>query len=180
MSELREWGDDETPPAVLAATRRLVVTAFAADGTEFSDDDWQHTTGGRRVVAFDGELPIAHAALVPRTLWVGDRGLRTGYVEGVATAADRQGSGIGSLVMTRVGELVLRDYEMGALSTGSPAFYSRLGWERWHGPTFVRDGDAWVRTPDEDDGVMVLRCGPTAEVDLTATISCERRSGDDW
>ena len=71
-------------------------------------------------------------------------------------------------------------FEMGALSTGRPGFYTRLGWERWRGPTFVRRGSQSCRTEDEDDGVMVLRFGPSAAIDLTASISCESRRGDDW
>ncbi len=69
---------------------------------------------------------------------------------------------------------------MGALSTSKQRFYERLGWERWLGPTFVRRGGGVVRTPDEDDGIMVLRFGASREVDRTAAISCEARSGDDW
>jgi hypothetical protein len=44
----------------------------------------------------------------------------------------------------------------------------------------VRCGDDLVRTPDEDAGIMVLRFGPSAGVDLAAPISCEARTGDDW
>lgn len=73
-----------------------------------------------------------------------------------------------------------REHEMGGLSTGRHAFYERLGWERWQGPTFVRDGNDVIRTEDEDDGVMVLRSGPSAKIDLTASISCDARPGDDW
>ena len=71
-------------------------------------------------------------------------------------------------------------HDLGALSTGSPGFYGRLGWERWRGPTYVRRGDDLVRTPDEDAGIMVLRFGPSAGVDLAAPISSEARAGDDW
>ena len=48
------------------------------------------------------------------------------------------------------------------------------------GPTFVRSGAAAVRSEDEDDGIMVLRFGPSAGVDLTEPLSCEARAGDDW
>jgi hypothetical protein len=82
--------------------------------------------------------------------------------------------------MAAVAEVVRREFQLGALSTGAPAFYERLGWERWHGPTYVRDGARVVRTPEEDDGVMVLRFGPSAGLDLTTIISCAARTGDDW
>jgi hypothetical protein len=32
----------------------------------------------------------------------------------------------------------------------------------------------------EDDGVMVLRFGPSAAIDLHASMSCDERPGDDW
>ena len=128
----------------------------------------------------DGGALVAHAAVVPRRLEVGDRAVEAGYVEAVATAPARQGEGLGTLAMVEVDRLLRRDHEMGALSTGASRFYERLGWERWRGPTFVRRGAEVVRTPDEDDGIMVLRFGPTATLDLTAPIACEARAGDDW
>jgi hypothetical protein len=83
--------------------------------------------------------------------------------------------------MARLGGIVQREYEFGALSTGSHRFYERLGWERWSGPTFVRTGHGLVRT--EDDGVMAMRIprfGSSTGLDLTAPISCEARSGAYW
>jgi aminoglycoside 2'-N-acetyltransferase I len=157
----------------LARVRALLLDAF---GGEFSDDDWAHALGGWHVLA--GEE--AHAAVVERTIEVGGRALRAGYVEGVATAPALQGRGLGSSVMRCVGELLERRFDLGVLSTGSHGFYERLGWERWQGPSYVRHGDRVVRTADEDAGIMVLRCGATARLDLTQSITCESRPGDDW
>lgn len=177
MISVRVRAEGELPAAMLERLQRLVVRAFDGD---FAEEDWQHTYGGWRVVAYDGAVPVAHAAVVPRELRVGDRTLRTGYVEGVATEPHRQGAGLGSRLMAAATELVRRDYELGALSTGVPDFYARFGWERWQGPTYVRDGAQTRRTPEEDDGVMVLRFGPSTDVDLTAPIICQARPGDDW
>lgn len=66
------------------------------------------------------------------------------------------------------------------LSTSAHAFYEALGWERWQGPTYVRDGETVVRTEDEDDGIMVLRNGPSAGLDLAQALTCDARPGDDW
>jgi aminoglycoside 2'-N-acetyltransferase I len=163
---------------LLRGIRSVVSAAF---GERFSDDDWDHTLGGTHVVVGDEDVVVSHAAIVPRTLEVGGRALHTGYVEGVATAPARQGRGLGSHVMGVVSDLLHREeFDMGALSTGNHAFYERLGWERWRGPTFVRHGSALVRSEDDDDGVMVLRFGASANVDLDAPISCEARAGDDW
>jgi aminoglycoside 2'-N-acetyltransferase I len=161
----------------LAHIRRLLVEAFEG---EFSDDDWAHTVGGWHAVVVEADDVVAHAAVVPRLLEVAGTPLRTGYVEGVATLPARQRFRLGSLVMTEATKRILGDFELGALSTGRHAFYERLGWERWLGPTFVRRGAELVRTEDEDDGVMVLRFGASRGVDLTASITCEARSGDDW
>lgn len=168
---------DDLPPPLTAAVRRLVWAAFEEN---FTEEDWEHTVGGRRVLALDGSTPVGHAAVVPRRLHVAGQPLRTGYVEGVATAPGRQGTGVGSLVMAAVADVVRAEHEMGALSTGRHSFYGRLGWESWRGATYVRADDRLLRTPDEDDGVMVLRHGPSADLDLTSDISCEARAGDDW
>jgi aminoglycoside 2'-N-acetyltransferase I len=160
----------------LAAVRALVEAAFPGD---FSADDWAHTIGGWHVLAHDGAL-IGHAAVVVRTLYVDGRPMRTGYVESVATARDRRRRGVGSAVMGRANELIRSSFELGALSTSLPDFYARFGWERWRGPSFVRDGEAVVRTPDEDSGIMVLRYGASATLAPDLPIVCEARSGDDW
>lgn len=160
------------PPLSL---RALLVEAF--DGS-FSEDDWEHALGGWHVLLEESGVLVAHAAVVPRELQVGGISLHTGYVEGVAAVP--RGAGFGSSVMAEATEIVRREFELGALSTSAHGFYERLGWERWHGPTFVRDGAELVPTPGEDDGVMVLRVGPSAELDLAMPISCDARAGDDW
>jgi aminoglycoside 2'-N-acetyltransferase I len=132
------------------------------------------------VVVSDGGALVAHAAVVPRELHLDGLPVDTGYVEGVATAPDRQGEGFGTLAMREIDALIRRHHDLGALATSAQHFYERLGWERWRGPTSVRTPDGVVRTPDEDDGIMVLRFGPSAGVDLGAPLSCEARRGDDW
>jgi aminoglycoside 2'-N-acetyltransferase I len=167
----------DAAPGQLRAIRQLLDDAFAGD---FSDDDWHHTLGGRHVVVtLDGQV-LSHAAVVARVLDVDGRPLRAGYVEGVATAPHERHRGLGSLVMDGMATTLRESYELGGLSTSAHGFYERLGWERWQGPSYVRDGDDRVRTEDEDAGIMVLRFGPSAGIDLTAAITCEARAGDDW
>jgi len=174
---VRAIRDDEATVALLAVVRVLMDDAFAGD---FSDVDWDHTFGGTRVVVEEGGTVVAHAAVVARVLEIGGRPFRAGYVEGVATAPGCQRRGLGSAVMREVAFMLERQYEIGALSTDAQPFYERLGWERWRGPTFARGAGGVARTEEEDDGVMVLRFGPSAGVDLTAAIVCEARQGDDW
>jgi len=175
--QTRVLTDGEMCRDVLAQIQRLVFEAYAGD---FSEDDWDHTRGGWRVVVFDNGTPVSHAAVVPRLLQVAQRTFQAGYVEGVATTAERRRQGLGALLMTHATSLVQTAFEMGALSTSHPGFYQRFGWERWRGPSFARASVALVRTADEDDGLMVLRFGPSAGIDLAAPIVCESRSGDDW
>ena len=60
------------------------------------------------------------------------------------------------------------------------SFYTRLGWEAWRGPTYVRHAIELVRSETDDGGVMVLRFGLSTSVDLASSIACETRDGDDW
>jgi aminoglycoside 2'-N-acetyltransferase I len=177
VPQVRGFADEETPSHILEAARLLVVEAF--DG-RFSAEDWEHTAGGWRVIAFNGDEPVAHAAVVPRTLRVGQRAFAAGYVEGVATRTGRHGRGLGTAVMNEIADLVRMNFELGGLSTGRQSFYQSLGWEPWRGPSYVDHNGELIRTPDEDDGIMVLRFGPSADVELEAPIVCQSRPGDDW
>lgn len=177
MPTVRRLTTAEASNDLLAEIRHLLDEAFEGD---FSNEDWEHALGGWHVVVEVGDAVVSHAAVVSRILEVAARPFPTGYVEGVATAAERQREGLASLAMTEIAEVIRREFELGALSTGDHGFYERLGWERWQGPTFVRHGSALIRTEVEDDALMVLRFGPSKDVDLTTAVSCEPRSGDDW
>jgi aminoglycoside 2'-N-acetyltransferase I len=160
---------------VLRRIRELTDQAFAGD---FTAEDWAHTLGGWHVVMARGQAIVAHAAAIPRILQVDHRHFLAGYVEGVATSPAEQRRGLGSEVMRRLSGFVQDHFEIGALSTGSHAFFERLGWERWSGSTFVRRGGELVRTEEDDDGLMVLRFGPSANLALDASICCDDRPGD--
>jgi aminoglycoside 2'-N-acetyltransferase I len=165
------------PDGLLNEIRSLLDRAF---DEEFTEEDWEHTLGGWHAIVSDGGAVVSHAAVVPRELVAAGRPMPTGYVEGVATAPSRMGEGLGSLVVGRITSLVRDQFELGALSTGLHHFYEQLGWERWQGQTFaLRDGEM-IRTEEDDDGIMVLRFGPSRDLDLTASLSCENRSGDAW
>jgi aminoglycoside 2'-N-acetyltransferase I len=170
----------ELAPSEIAALQQLMDEAFAGDEHGgFTVDDWEHALGGMHFVADEGGRVVGHAAVVERDIRIAGRPLRTGYVEAVATAVDRQRSGIGTGLMREVAKL-LAEYELGALGTGSHAFYERLGWVTWRGPSSVRTAEGERPTPEEDGYIMVLRTPLTPQLDLDAPISCEWRSGDVW
>lgn len=177
MSEVRLVTTDALSATVAAASRRLMDLAF----DDFTDDDWTHALGGWHAVIGADEGVVAHGAVVPRAIVVGSREYRAGYVEAVAVQPDLQGTGLGTSVMAAIDDLIRMHFQLGVLSTGEWHFYERLGWERWRGPVFVRGRDGrLVRAADEDDGVMVLRCAATADIDPTAPIACDERTGDSW
>ena len=152
----------------------------AAFGGSFADEDEDHAYGGVHAVIREGSSVLAHASVVPRDLLVGEETLRAGYVEAVASLPTYHGRGLGTQVMTALGDVVREQLDLGALSTSAHGFYERLGWERWRGPSYVLRAGARVRTEDEDDGLMVLRTAETAELDLRLPIACHDRPGDAW
>jgi aminoglycoside 2'-N-acetyltransferase I len=182
MVRLDTGSTDTLSAAFLRDLRTLLDAAFDGD---FSDDDWAHTIGGVHVwIARDsgsGSELISHGSVVPRTMTCDGHALRVGYVEAVATVADRRREGHGSAVMARLNEVIGERYDLGVLSTGTPEFYETIGWERWRGPTFVDTPDAGrQRTADDDGGVMILRTPRSPRVDLDGAIVCDWRPGDVW
>ncbi len=181
---LRRVSTPDLADAEIEGLRRILWAAFddpTEPGEGMTEEDWEHARGGVHVLLeIDGEL-VGHASVVERELQVDGRPLRTGYVEAVAIDPARQRSGLGSLLMTEIAAVIADRFELGALGTGSPAFYERLGWVRWKGPTFVRAPGGLERTDEEDGGILVLRTTRTPfELDLTTAISCDWRAGDVW
>ena len=126
----------------LADIRRLMDDAF---GDRFSEEDWSHALGGTHfVVRGGGDTIVSHAAVVDRRIEVSGDPLSTGYVEAVATHPRFQRKGLATAVMSAVAEFIAGRYRMGALST-SLEFYERLGWIRWRGQTWCREGGSSAR-----------------------------------
>jgi aminoglycoside 2'-N-acetyltransferase I len=177
VEDLRCFTTGAASGDVLRQIRELLDQAFAGD---FTAEDWAHTLGGWHVVLAQDQAIVAHVAAIPRILLVDRRHFLAGYVEGVATSPAEQRRGLGSMVMRRLSQFLHTHFEIGTLSTGAHAFFERLAWERWSGPSFVRRGGELIRTEEEDDGLMVLRFGPSKNVALDSSICCDDRPGDAW
>ena len=177
---IRRIGTAELTDSETAAIRSLVHDAFKGDGEGFTDEDWEHAKGGAHFIVEEAGSVIAHAAVVERELHIDGRPLRTGYVEAVATRRDRQRQGLGTRLMEAVHDHIRATYQLGALSAASPPFYARLGWEPWLGLTAVRTPSGDARTPDDDDGIMVLMTPSSPLIDRRSVLSCPWRSGDVW
>jgi len=176
VAKLRVCSTDELHEVERFELRRLLDEAFR----NFGDDDWDHACGGTHAIVSEDGVMVAHAAVVPRTLIAGDRSLVAGYVEAVACCQAARHRGYASRAMEAVNAVIGERHDLGALSTGVWGLYEQLGWERWQGATFVAIDDGRRRTEDDDDGVMVLRTARTADLDLTADLTCEWRAGDVW
>ena len=177
-ARLRTAPTADLSPAELTGLRALLDGAFAG---RFGDDDWSHALGGVHVLAaVDGEL-VGHGSVVLRQLVAGERTLRTGYVEAVATAAPWRRRGVGSAVMAEVERLVAEGFELGALSSSRQAvrFYAARGWQRWTGAVAARTPQGVVDSPGE--AVFVLPTPHTpAGLDTSARLLCDWRPGDLW
>jgi aminoglycoside 2'-N-acetyltransferase I len=179
MLTVRSAETEELSDLELTELRTLLQLAFDGD---FSDDDWDHTLGGRHFLGTRDGMMVAHASVVPRELRVGERAVRAGYVEGVAVAREHRRRGYGHSVMAQLGAFLMRRFELGALSAAeyNQSFYRRLGWRSWRGPTAVIVDGAVQPTPEDDGGVMVLETPTTGQLDLDATLACDWRAGDVW
>ncbi len=181
---LRHVATDELLAHEVARLHEIMRDAFGDDPEErFTDEDWAHALGGRHVLVEDDEAIVGHAAVVTRELHVGGRPLHTGYVEAVAIEPARHGQGLGSRLMGDIDAYVEAHFELGALGTERHAFYGRLGWRTWLGPSSVRlPGGEEQPTPDEDGYILVLATPttPAWALDLGQPISCEWRPGDAW
>ena len=168
----------ELTPSEVEVLRAMFAAAWPPG--EFDETDWEHASGGIHVlVEDDGEIR-AHAAVVERDVEAAGHLLDTGYVEAVATWPEHEGRGYGSAAMEEAGRLIAERYELGALATGRPSFYERLGWQPWRGPTFVREIDGLARTTDDDGAIFVLVTDRTPPLDLDAEIISDWRVGDPW
>ena len=130
------------------------------------------------VLAYHGGALASHALWITRLLQQGDGPLlRCAYVEGMATEPAWQRRGLGSAVMRRLAAEI-GGYDLGALCTGSPGYYARLGWELWRGPLYART--ATGLEPCDEEGVMILRTRHTPPLDLDGPLSVEWRPLEVW
>ena len=157
--------------------RALVDAAFEGD---FTDEDWAHTAGGVHVWLSDDAGVISHGSVVERWLECSGQRLRVGYVEAVATAVAYRRQGHGASIMRYIGDLIRERFVLGALSTGTHAFYEAFGWERWRGPACVDTPGGRERTPEDDGTIMILRTRRSPRLDLDTEIACDWRRGDVW
>ena len=130
------------------------------------------------ILGYYKQTLVTHAMWVDRFLQTGKNlPMHTAYIEMVATAKAYRNRGFATLVMKRLADEI-RDFDLGALSPFSVAYYKSLGWQLWEGPLFVRIGSGVIHTPQEE--VMIFRLPQTPKLDLNEALSAEWREGELW
>jgi GNAT superfamily N-acetyltransferase len=118
-------------PATRASIVSLCTDALGADCSSLFGflSDSTHV-----LATLDGRL-VGHACWTTRRLMpAGLPPLRTAWVDAVVVDPAHQNAGVGTAVMLKVAELT-EDFDLRALGTEQMAFFARLGWEQWRGPT---------------------------------------------
>ena len=177
MTEVRVAHTAGLDTATRVAIRALLDGVFDGD---FGDADWDHALGGLHALAFEDDVLVGHAAVVQRAFLHGRHPLRAGYVEAVGVRPDRRRRGHGAALMAALEGVIRTAYDLGALSAtedGAQLYVAR-GWRRWEGQTYVLTPSGTVRTPEDDDTVLVLEAG--APLDVTGALACDWRAGDVW
>lgn len=161
----------------LERIRALLDVAFDGD---FDEADWAHTLGGLHVLAWAGDALVGHSSVVQRSLCIGDRSLRTGYVEGIGVRSDLRHRGIGSDLLTRIERIIRSAYDIGALGAtdGAATMYTRRGWLQWRGRLSALTPAGIVATPDDCGCVYVLVVDE--QIDRDSELTCDWRNGDLW
>jgi aminoglycoside 2'-N-acetyltransferase I len=154
----------------------LTTQAFKRDYTPFMEmfKNPTHVLG-----RLDGKL-VTYVLWITRWLQIGSGPLlMTAYIEGLATELSHRHKGFASQVMRRaVAEI--QDYDIAALSTGSPGFYAPLGWKTWEGLLYARKGEELIAMPEEQGCVMVYTLPKSPPLDITAPLSIEWRELEPW
>ena len=132
---------------------------------------------GLHVLGFLNAELVSHAVRTTRWAQIG-RGplLKTAYIDAVATLEKYQGRGFGSQVMGWLAAEIFREeYQLSALETDRPGFYTRLGWEVWPGPLGGRKAGAMIPTPEAQGHVLILRTPHSPSIDLNQWMTIEEQ-----
>ncbi|MHB1327206.1 MAG: GNAT family N-acetyltransferase [Gemmatimonadales bacterium] len=168
-------GTGALPAAVREEILSLCHEAYGENLNRYFDE----IGPGVHLLSREDDKLVSHVMWVDRKLDPGNLPpLRTAYVELVGTRVESQGRGYATQLMNRLADEVT-DYDLAALSPRDPAFYERLGWERWQGPLLVQRPSG-IQTAD-DEIVMIRRLPNTpADLDLSASLAANWRPGEIW
>ncbi|MEW2115280.1 GNAT family N-acetyltransferase [Streptomyces sp. NPDC005474] len=147
--------------------------------SRYTDESWEHCLGGVHYLLRYGDTLVAHGALVPRYLRQGDRVLRGVYGESMATLYDWRELGFGSIIVAMATANVRNNYDIGVFAASKYAFYERLGWEKWRGPTFI-ETEHGIEPRGPARGAVMFRLPKHSTIDPDAELVTDMRKGDPW
>jgi len=162
----------------LRAIRDMLDSAYEG---EFTDADWEHALGGTHAILLDGGGVAAHGSLVQRRLTYEGDALDAGYIEAVATRAERRGRGYVSHVMGALEHIIRSTYAIGVLGAGDDAarIYAARGWQTWNGSLYALTAAGEVVATPEEQGCVYVFPGQR-ELDRGKPLCCDWRPGDVW
>jgi len=168
---------NDLTPRELQAIRGLLDVAYDGD---FTDADWDHALGGTHAIVLDAGSVVSHGSVVQRQLIYEGRALKAGYVEALATRADRRRRGYGSCVMAELERIIRSTYDLGALGAADEAarMYVSRGWQVWDGPLHALTPSGVVPTPEEQGCVYTFPA--ELSLDRSKPLCCDWRAGDVW
>ena len=138
--------------AALDELRSMLEYSF---GEAYDQAAWENCLGGMHFFIRHREKLIGHASVIPRFIAIGGTEFRAGYMESAAMLPEYRGRLYGTAVVAAASAYTLDEFDLGALATGSTAFYERTRWKAWTGRSFVvRDGVVTAASPHGK--VMVL------------------------
>jgi aminoglycoside 2'-N-acetyltransferase I len=181
VTKVRVAESGELSQGQLDTAEALVRAAF---GDGFRPHDWLHGVDGVHVVISEGDVLLAHASVVTRTLRQDDRDFATGYVEAVAVREGHQGRGLGRLVMDYAESVVRERHVLGALNAVQSAvpFYAARGWVPWEGGTLADTPEGLVDASDPADRILLFTTPSSERAGLSKDVPliCDWREGDLW
>jgi aminoglycoside 2'-N-acetyltransferase I len=129
-------------------------------------------TGGTHLLGYYEGTLVSHLLWLSR--WVRIENiplLKTAFLDAVAVDEKYRKRGFASSTMTRFADEIT-DYDIAALTTESPDFYKRLGWQAWQGSvSFRRVDDRVINLTDSK--LMVLSLPRTPVLDLNEPLTVE-------
>lgn len=166
----------------LDATTRVAIVELCteAHGADFSRLFFYLPSDGLHLIAYRHDQIVSHAVVTTR--WVQPERLpilRTAYVDAVATLPAYQRRGYGSAIMSEL-TTQLTEYDLACLETDQPAFYERLGWQRWRGPRAGRAPDGTLTPTPDQQHIMILRLSNTPPLALDRLLTIETQTGRIW
>ena len=170
---LRFAAEEELSADDHAGISALLVAAFPEHADAFSTASWYGARPDHRLWLEDSDgAPVAHLDFERRIIGVGDREVLVAGVGEVATHPDRQGRGLGRLLMAELRRALTAEtpVDFGYLGCREEVigFYERVGWYRIHQKT---------REIDPRSGEWTVSEGPTLILPATAPLSAWPREG---